>query len=141
MGGAVMEEQTISRAQYLDLVYSQSGTLYDLITHASCPTYDPSKPPQAHNDGIIGSIKSTPEKLSSRQSSNSTSTMKTSIKSTPMPTKTSNVNTIQTTPSKNPPPPEGKNKHKNKKKINPLEQDNQQTQDQPTADTKGKRKI
>ena len=32
MGGAVTEEQAISRAQYLDLVYSQSGTLYDLIS-------------------------------------------------------------------------------------------------------------
>jgi hypothetical protein len=31
MGGIVTEEQAITRAQYLDLVYSQSGTLYDLI--------------------------------------------------------------------------------------------------------------
>jgi hypothetical protein len=31
MGGVVMEEKTISRAQYLDLIYSQTGTLYDLL--------------------------------------------------------------------------------------------------------------
>ena len=31
MGGVVTEEQDISYAQYLDLVYSESGTLYDLI--------------------------------------------------------------------------------------------------------------
>ena len=35
MGGAVTEEQAISHAQYLDLVYSQSGTLYDLIPHVA----------------------------------------------------------------------------------------------------------
>jgi len=34
MGGIVTEEQAISRAQYLDLVYSQFGTLYDLIHHS-----------------------------------------------------------------------------------------------------------
>jgi hypothetical protein len=31
MGGVVMEEQAISHAQYLDLVYSQTGNLYDLL--------------------------------------------------------------------------------------------------------------
>jgi hypothetical protein len=31
MGGVVTEEQAISRAQYLDLVYSQTSTLYDLL--------------------------------------------------------------------------------------------------------------
>ena len=34
MGGAVTEEKAISCMQYLDLVYSQSGTLYDLIPQA-----------------------------------------------------------------------------------------------------------
>ena len=41
MGGVVTEEKEISRAQYLDLVYSQSGTLYDLIPNAPQPTNDP----------------------------------------------------------------------------------------------------
>jgi hypothetical protein len=31
MGGVVTEEEVIARAQYMDLVYSQSGTLYELI--------------------------------------------------------------------------------------------------------------
>ena len=31
MRSAITEEQSISRAQYLDLVYSQFGMLYDLI--------------------------------------------------------------------------------------------------------------
>ena len=53
MGGVMIEDQAISCAQYLDLVYSQSDTLYDLIPQAPRPTYYPSKPPQSHNHGII----------------------------------------------------------------------------------------
>ena len=41
MGGAITEEQAIACAQYLDLVYSQLGTLDDLIPHATHPTIDP----------------------------------------------------------------------------------------------------
>ena len=59
MGGAVTEEQAIIRAQYLDLVYSQSGTLYDLIPQAPRPSTDPAKPSvEVPIDGIVGSIQS-----------------------------------------------------------------------------------
>jgi hypothetical protein len=58
MGGVVTEEEAITRAQYLDLVYSQSGTLYELIPNATHATNDPSKPSTAsHADGVIGSVK------------------------------------------------------------------------------------
>jgi hypothetical protein len=54
MGGVFTEEEAIARAQYLDLVYSQSGTLYELFPNAPRP----SKPSStAHTDGFIGSIK------------------------------------------------------------------------------------
>ena len=57
MGGAVTEEKAISWAQYLDLDYSQSGTLYDLIPQAPFPNIDPDKPPvETPVDGIVGSI-------------------------------------------------------------------------------------
>ena len=57
MGGVVTEEQSISRTQYLDLVYSQSSTLYDLIPHAPQPTTDPSRPAtEPPTDGILGSV-------------------------------------------------------------------------------------
>ena len=36
-GGVVTEEQVIARAQYLDLIYTQSGTLYDKIPDAPRP--------------------------------------------------------------------------------------------------------
>jgi hypothetical protein len=38
MGGVVTKEQAIIRAQYLDLVYSQTGTLYDLLPNAPRPS-------------------------------------------------------------------------------------------------------
>ena len=57
MGGAVTEEQAISRAQYVDLVYSQSETLYDFIPQAPRLSTDPTKPPvEVPIDGIVGSI-------------------------------------------------------------------------------------
>ena len=59
MGGAITEEQAISQDQYLDLVYSQSGTLYDLILQAPRPSTDLAKPlAEVHVDGIVGSIQS-----------------------------------------------------------------------------------
>jgi hypothetical protein len=58
MGGVVTEEEDIARAQYLDLVYSQSSTLYELIPNATRVTIDPSKPSStSHTDGIISSVK------------------------------------------------------------------------------------
>ena len=58
MGSVITEEEAIARAQYLDLVYSQSGTLYELILNATHATNDPSKPPStSHADGVIGSVK------------------------------------------------------------------------------------
>ena len=57
MGSAVTKEQAISQAQYLDLVYSQSGNLYDLILQAPHPNTDPSKPPaEVLVDGVVGLI-------------------------------------------------------------------------------------
>jgi hypothetical protein len=35
MGSAVTKEETIALDQYLDLVYSQYGTLYDLLMNVS----------------------------------------------------------------------------------------------------------
>jgi hypothetical protein len=43
MGGLVTEEQAISHAQYLDLVYSPFHTLCNLIPHAPQPSNDPTK--------------------------------------------------------------------------------------------------
>ena len=59
MGGVITKDKTISWAQYLDLVYSQSETLYDLIPQALLPSTNPAKPPaKVPVDGIVGSIQS-----------------------------------------------------------------------------------
>ena len=57
MGGVVTEEWAISCAQYMDLVYSQSKTLYDLIPQDPLPNTDPTNPPaETPIDGVVDSI-------------------------------------------------------------------------------------
>jgi hypothetical protein len=58
MGSVVTEEEAIARAQYLDFVYSDSSTLYELIPNSTRATNDPSKPSStSHVDGVISSVK------------------------------------------------------------------------------------
>jgi hypothetical protein len=90
MGGVVTKEQAISRAQYLDLVYSQSGTLYYLITNYPRPTNDPSRPAlEPHANGTIGSV--------TTQSSSTSTGNKISCSSTP--TIVSTVSNTKSTPT------------------------------------------
>lgn len=63
MGACVTEEQVIARAQYLDLVYSQSGTLYDYLPDAPRPgTSKPPPKPSVYD--VIGSIRQSSKKSS-----------------------------------------------------------------------------
>ena len=55
MGACVTKEQAIARAQYLDLVYSQSGTLYDILTDAPRPGTSKA-PPTPVVDSVIGFV-------------------------------------------------------------------------------------
>ena len=53
------EKEAIRRAQQLDLIYSQSGILYEIIPEALRPAHDAEKPkPRPHADGVIGSVNS-----------------------------------------------------------------------------------
>ena len=53
------EEEAILRAQQLDLIYSQSGILYEIIPEAPRPTHDVENPkPRPHGDGVDGSVNS-----------------------------------------------------------------------------------
>jgi hypothetical protein len=59
MGGVVTEEQAIIRAQYLDLVYSQMGTLYDLLPDLPHPSTSATSTTLAAShtaDGVIGTF-------------------------------------------------------------------------------------
>ena len=59
IGSAITKEKAISQDQYLELVYSQFRTLYDLIPQAPRPKTDPTKPStEVPVDGIVGSIQS-----------------------------------------------------------------------------------
>jgi hypothetical protein len=136
MGGVVTEEEAIARAQYLDLVYSQSGTLYELIPNATRATNDPSKPSTAsHADGVIGSVKtqSTTQSTGTTQRPASTAApSSTAPSSTPPQTQVSDVNVVQSTPSQQ---PGGKKKARNKTKKN---NNNEQPKTQPQTPAAGK---
>jgi hypothetical protein len=105
MGGIVMEEQAISHAQYLDLVYSQMGTLYDLLPDLPRPnTSRTSTTPAASHaaDGVIGSFQAQPHFASSTNPKYASSNVQNSPSPTPPTSKTSEVNAVQSTPvSKN----------------------------------------
>ena len=49
-GGVVTEEQVFSCAQYLDLIYTQSGTLYDKVPHSPSSEFSVPPPPKLNND-------------------------------------------------------------------------------------------
>ena len=55
-GGVITEDQVITRAQYLDLIYTHSGLLYEKILNAQWSNFN--VPPQikdSHDgDGLIG---------------------------------------------------------------------------------------
>jgi hypothetical protein len=48
------EEESIFRAQQLDLIYGQSGMLYHLLPDAPRSTYDLRKNPGPNADDIVG---------------------------------------------------------------------------------------
>jgi hypothetical protein len=60
MGGVVTKEKEINHSQYLDLVYSESDTLYNLMPHAPRLSNDSSRPTtEAHADGVVGFVTNT----------------------------------------------------------------------------------
>jgi hypothetical protein len=123
MGSVVIKEESIARAQYLYLVYSQSDTLYELIPNATHATNDPSNPSfSSHANGIICSVKtqSTPQLVGVVPQATSSFSPSATTSSTSSHTQVSEVNVVQYTPSQQ---TGGKKKAKNKrKKINNNEQ-------------------
>jgi len=53
-GGVVTEEQVIAHVQYLDLIYTQSGTLYDKIPDATRLEFSIPPPPKSNKDSHAG---------------------------------------------------------------------------------------
>jgi hypothetical protein len=130
MGGVVTKEKDISRAQYLDLVYSQTNTLYDLILDDPRPSTNPTPttPVASHAvDGVIGTFhaKSQSKKSSHSNPKYTTASVQNTPPTTPSPGKTSEVNSVQSTPT-------GKNQNKKKGKgKNKEDKNNNQQFDKP----------
>ena len=128
MGDVVTEEQEISRTQYLDLVYSQSKTLYDLIPQAPRPSTDPTKPPPENLvDGVVGSIQPSSIAKPTKQPNTSTISPLTPMVST-------EVNSIQSSQAH-----DNKKKGKGKNKKSGNQQENLKST--TNKNDKGKRKA
>jgi hypothetical protein len=62
------KEEAIMRAQQLELIYSQSGMLYEILPYAPRSTFDLTKPKSGpHADGIVGSTQNKPTDQLSNQ--------------------------------------------------------------------------
>jgi hypothetical protein len=124
MGGVVTEEQAISRAQYLDLVYSQTSTLYDLIPDAPRPstTATSTTPTTSHVvDGVIGTFHADAKSTSATHTNpkSTASNVQSALTPTPSTDKTSEVNSVQSTPAGKNKSKKGKGKNKEDKNNNP----------------------
>jgi len=109
-GGVVTEEQVIARAQYLDLIYTQSGTLYDKIPDVPRPEFYVPPPPKSNNDshagdGVIG----TTDTKSTKARKNSSHNAKEELLA-------SEVNAVSSDKGKETKRPGGKKKNQGKKK-------------------------
>jgi hypothetical protein len=138
MGGVVTEDQAISHAQYLYLVYSQTGTLFDIIFDYPRPSTNPTPTPLVAFhvvDGVIGTFHAeTQYKQASHANPKSTSS---NIQNTPSPGKTYEVNLVQSTPTG-----KNQNKKKGKGRIKEDKNNNKQSEKPKTQpdDDKDKRK-
>jgi hypothetical protein len=117
--GVFSEEEAIMRAQQLELIYSQSGMLYEIFPDAPRSILDKAKKKYGpHVDGIVGSTQGNSTDLLSNQlqqlSIQQTVASQTSSLVVP-PTQTSDVHSVQSTNPKANQQPEGKKKQWNKK--------------------------
>jgi hypothetical protein len=123
MGGVITEEKVISHAQYLYLIYSQMGTLYDLLSDTPHPSTNPTPTPLVAShvvDSVIGTFHD--EIQSTHVGHTNSNSIASNVKNTPTPTpsgKTSEINSIQYTPTgKNQNKKKGKGKNKEDKNNN-----------------------
>jgi hypothetical protein len=120
----------IIRVQYLDLVYSQTSTLYDLILDAPHPSTNTNPTPLVGSHDVHGLIDTFQFENQFKQASHSnpnstTANIKNNPPPTPSPDKTFEVNSVKSTPL-------GKSQNKKKwKGINKEEKNNNQQSDKP----------
>jgi hypothetical protein len=117
MGGIVTEEKEISRTQYLDLIYSQTSTLYDLLPDSPCPstTATSTTPAASHaTDGVIGTFHANAKSMSTTHTNPKyyASNVQNDLTPTPSTDKTSEVNSVQSTLARKNKSKKGKGKNK-----------------------------
>ena len=61
------EDQAIFSAQQLDLIYAQSGLLYEIIPNSPRSNFDPEFKTRPHVNGIVGSANIKPVDLVTKQ--------------------------------------------------------------------------
>jgi hypothetical protein len=133
MGGVVTEEQAISRAQYLDLVYSQTGNLYDLLPdlpHPGTSTTSTALAVSQAADGVIGSTHSHSHSVSNTTPKSNSYNVQSASSHAPPTGKTFEVNIVQSTPAGKTKSRKGRGKNKEGKNNNP----NEQTKPPPVDD-------
>jgi hypothetical protein len=133
MGGVVIEEQAISLAQYLDLVYSQMGTLYDFLPELPHPgTSSTSTTPATSHaaDGVIGTAHVHSHSVSSTTPKSTSSNVQNAPSLATSTGKTYEVNVVQSTLTGKNKSKKGRGKNKERKNNN----QNEQTKIPPVED-------
>ena len=124
MGGVVTEEQAISCAQYLDLVYSQTGTLYNFLPKLPRPgtSITSTTPATSHaTDGVIGTGQDQLHFVSTTNPKSASSNVQNDPSPATPTDKTSEVNTVQSTPASKNKSKKGRGKNKEGKNNNQTE--------------------
>jgi hypothetical protein len=123
MGGVVTKEQEISHAQYLDLIYSQIETLYNLVPDTPRPSTNPTPTPLTTSHDVDGVIDIFHAQTQSAHAGHTNPKYNNSnVQNTPTPStgKTSEVNSVQSTPTgNNQNKKKGKGKNKEDNSNNP----------------------
>ena len=114
----------ISHAQYLDLVYSQTSTLYDWLPDTPRPSTTATSTTlvSSHvDDSLIGTFDARPHSVqaSSNNHKSVASNVQNSLSPTPPTGKTSEVNSVQSTPTGKNKSKKGKGKNKEENNSNP----------------------
>ena len=139
------EEQAIFRAQELDLIYAQSGLLYEIIPNAPRSSFDPNVKPGPHVNGIVGCASAKPMDSVAKQVSQLSINQSASGQATTssQPAQMASVLSVQSSDQKgNQQPGRNKNKGKNNRKGgNRNENANDKNPRNARGDNQSKRKV
>ena len=116
-GGVFTKEKVIARVQYLDLIYTQSGTLYEKILDAPIPEFSVPPPPKSNRDSHAGDgVISSSSTQTARGPSGQALAISSQNENSSENTLASEINVVSSDKGKNPKQPGGKKKWKNSKK-------------------------